>query len=92
MRFEWDEKKNTANQKKHDVSFEEAKIVFYDDNARLIRDDAHSDFEGRFILLGLSRHLKMLIVVHAYKEQDEIIRIISARKAKMNESKYYTFR
>jgi len=92
IRFEWDEKKNTANQKKHDVSFEEAKTVFYDDNARLIRDVEHSDFEERFILLGLSSLLKLLVVVHAYKEQDEIIRIISARKATKNESKYYTSR
>ena len=92
IRFAWDEKKNTANQKKHHVSFEEAKTVFYDDNARLIRDAEHSDFEERIILLGLSSLLKLLVVVHAYKEQDEIIRIISARKATKNESKYYTSR
>jgi uncharacterized protein len=92
IRFVWDENKNISNQKKHNISFEEAKTVFYDDNARLILDDDHSDFEERFVLLGLSVHLRLLIVVHAYKEQDGIIRIISARKATKNESKYYPMR
>lgn len=92
IRFVWDKSKNITNQKKHNISFEEAKTVFYDDNARLIRDEDHSDFEERFILLGLSSHLRLLIVVHAYKEQDQIIRIISARKATKSESKYYIAR
>lgn len=90
MQFVWDENKNRANQKKHNIAFEEAKTVFYDDNARLIHDPEHSDSEERFILLGLSSSLKLIIVVHAYKEKDEIVRIISARKATKNESKYYT--
>ncbi|MBN2416253.1 BrnT family toxin [bacterium] len=92
IRFTWDQNKNISNQKKHNISFEEAKTVFYDDNARLIRDDDHSYLEERFILLGLSSHLHMLIVVHAYKEQDEIIRIISARKATKTESTFYIVR
>ncbi len=89
IRFEWDEKKNRANIKKHNISFEEAKTVFYDENARLISDPVHSNGEDRFILLGISRNVKILIVVHVYKEQDELIRIISARKATKTESKYY---
>lgn len=60
IRFIWDENKNITNQKKHNISFEEAKTVFYDDNARLIRDADHSDFEERFILLGLSSHFVCL--------------------------------
>lgn len=87
--FQWDQNKNLANIKKHKVSFEEAKSVFYDGNARLIQDTEHSNNEERFIILGYSSKLKMLIVVHTYKENDEVIRIISARKATKSESKYY---
>jgi uncharacterized DUF497 family protein len=89
IRIEWDEKKNRANKAKHKISFDEAKTVFYDENARLIFDPNHSNGEERFILLGLSYTAKILVVVHAYKEQDEVIRIISARKATKTESKYY---
>ena len=92
LRFIWDESKNIANQKKHHIAFEEAQTVFYDDFARLIHDSEHSDSEDRFILLGLSSQLRLLVVVHAYREQDEIIRIISARRATKTESKYYTLR
>ncbi len=87
--FEWDEKKNKANQRKHNVSFQEAKTVFYDENARLIPDPDHSKIEDRFILMGLSGSLRMLIVVHCYMKNDEVIRIISARKATRNEQKHY---
>jgi len=87
--FEWDENKNRKNQKKHKVSFEEAESVFYDDNARLIVDPDHSREEDRFILLGLSDKLRMLVVVHIYREKEEVIRIISARKATMNETSLY---
>ena len=89
IEFQWDETKNTANKKKHNVSFEEAKTVFYDDSARLIHDPTHSVTEDRYILLGMSSNLRLLIVIHAYKEQDEIIRIISARKATKKETKQY---
>ena len=89
IRFEWDEKKNRTNIKKHNVSFDEAKTVFYDENARLISDPDHSKDEDRFILLGLSHTGKILIVVHTYQQEDELIRIISARKATKNESKHY---
>ena len=89
LRFEWDENKNRANQRKHNVSFDEAKTVFYDENSRLIPDPDHSENEERFIIMGLSRNLRMLVVVHCYKENDEVIRIISARKATRNEQKYH---
>jgi uncharacterized DUF497 family protein len=89
IRFEWDENKNAANQKKHKVSFEEAKSVFYDENARLISDPDHSEREDRFILLGLSNRLRMLVVVHTYRKSDEIIRIISAREATKRERRFY---
>lgn len=90
LTFEWDESKNYANQRKHGVSFDEAKSVFADENGRLIHDPDHSDNESRYILLGLSAHLRLLVVVHVYKKDDEIIRVISARKATKTESKYYT--
>ncbi|WP_428041021.1 BrnT family toxin [Candidatus Avelusimicrobium fimicolum] len=89
IRFEWDPKKDAINIRKHKVSFEEAKTVFYDDNARIIADPDHSETEDRFIILGLSQSLKLLVVCHCYRAQDEIIRIISARKATKNESKSY---
>jgi uncharacterized DUF497 family protein len=62
--FDWDPNKNKSNQKDHGVSFEEAETMFYDDNARLISDPEHSQEEDRFILLGLSNRLRMLLVVH----------------------------
>nr|DAW47415.1 MAG TPA: ribonuclease toxin [Caudoviricetes sp.] len=89
IHFEWDPKKDAINIRKHKVSFEEAKTVFYDDNARIIADPDHSETEDRFIILGLSQSLKLLVVCHCYRTQDEIIRIISARKATKNESKSY---
>ena len=89
IRFDWDSNKNLANVKKHKISFEEAKTVFFDENARVIPDPEHSESEERFIILGISHKLKLLIVVHTYRENDEVIRIISARKATKSESKYY---
>ncbi|MBC8185196.1 BrnT family toxin [candidate division KSB1 bacterium] len=90
--FEWDKNKNILNQKKHGINFEEAKTVFYDDNARLIHDPDHSLNEDRFILLGLSTNFRILTVIHTYRKNDEIIRIISARKATKNETKHYKWR
>jgi len=87
--FTWDSRKNSTNVKKHGISFEEAKSVFYDDNARLTHDPDHSEDEERFIILGLSEKLNILVVCHCYKEENEIIRIISARKATKNEKKQY---
>jgi len=87
--FEWDEKKNKINIKKHNVSFDEAKSVFYDENSLLINDPDHSFDEDRFVLVGLSYKLRVLIVCHCYRENDKIIRIISSRKATKKEIKFY---
>jgi hypothetical protein len=65
--FEWDEKKNASNKQKHGVSFEEAKTVFVDENALLIHDPDHSDDEDRFVMLGLSARLRVLVVCHSYR-------------------------
>ena len=89
MQFVWDQNKNLANIKKHKISFEEAQSVFFDDNARLILDPEHSMLEERFIILGITNKLKLLVVVHTYKRNDDVIRIISARKATKAETKYY---
>ena len=88
LRFEWDERKNTANKRKHGVSFDEAQTVFYDDRALLTEDPDEED-EDRFVLLGLSAGLRTLVVCHCYRENDEVIRIISARKAHREERRDY---
>jgi len=87
--FIWDEKKARENLKRHKISFEEAQTVFSDPNARMIFDPEHSGDEERFILLGISSGLKLLVVCHCYREDDMVIRIISARKAKKSEQKQY---
>ncbi len=89
IKFDWDKNKATKNLVKHKVSFEEAQSVFDDDNARLIFDPDHSEDEDRFILLGLSYSLKVLVVVHCYKDVENIIRLISARKATKKEAINY---
>lgn len=89
LRFEWDETKNRSNRRKHGVSFEEARTVFLDENARVIPDPEHADDEDRFVLLGLSLSLRVLLVCHCYRKEDEVIRIVSARKADRNEIKQY---
>ena len=89
LRFEWDERKSVANAKKHGVSFDEARTVFFDERARLIDDPDHSEDEERFILLGLSSSLRMLLVCHCYRSAGNVIRIFSARKATAHESKAY---
>lgn len=89
LRFEWDKNKNRINQEKHGVSFEEAKSVFYDDLAIQFWDNDHSNEEERFLLLGRSYQMRILLVVHCYREEESIIRIISARKATKNESQQY---
>ena len=78
--FEWN---------KHNISFEEAKTVFYDDEALVIDDPDHSEAEERFIILGLSNKANLLIVCHCYRASDTVIRIISARRATKTESKFY---
>ena len=87
--FEWDEKKNRINSRKHDIGFEEAKTVFYDNNAIVFDDPDHSYGEERFLILGASFSDKVCIVSHCYRVNDTIIRIISARKATKNETKIY---
>ncbi len=88
IKFEWDPRKDLANQKKHGVSFDEAKSAFTDLYARLIADPDHSEDEDRFILLGTSIHSRLLVVCHCIR-QDDSIRIISARKAEKPERKIY---
>ena len=89
MRFEWDAEKASINQKKHGVTCEEAQTVFGDYDALRIFDPAPSEDEDRFILLGMSAVLRILVVCHCYRENDEKIRIISARKATKKESAAY---
>ena len=89
IKFEWDPSKAAANLKKHQVSFEEAKSVFYDEFAVQFFDEDHSSDEERFLMLGMSSGAKLLIVCHCEREHSEIIRIISARKATKRESAFY---
>jgi uncharacterized DUF497 family protein len=91
LRFEWDARKNEGNRRKHGVSFEEAITVFSDDRAILIADSEHSGVEDRFALLGLSADLRALVVCHCYRF-DEVIRIISARRATRREREQYSVR
>ena len=90
--FEWDEKKAASNAKKHGVTFEEARTVFYDENAIQFYDPDHSDEEDRFILLGLSFKPQVLVVCHCFRETETVVRIISARKATTKERKPYANR
>ena len=90
LEFEWDAKKASANFKKHGVSFEEARTVFLDEQAKLIDDPDHSSDEDRFVLLGISGLLRILLVCHCYRQQGQTIRIISARKASPGEARQYS--
>jgi len=89
INFQWDDRKGWANEQKHGVSFEEAETAFYDENARLSYDPDHSQNEDRYILLGVSSSLRLLVVCHVYWQGDECIRIISAREATKQEQKQY---
>ena len=89
IEFEWDEKKDRINIEKHGISFDEASTVFYDDYAIMFDDPDHSDYEDRFLILGITRRENLCIVSHCYRREDEIIRIISARKATKREMKTY---
>jgi len=84
--FEWNEEKN---RRKHGISFEEARSAFLDENARVIPDPEHFEEEDRFVLLGLSASLRILVVCHCYRERESVIRIISARKADREEQRQY---
>ncbi len=87
--FIWDDEKNAINIKKHGVSFDEATSVFDDDNAVYLDDDAHSQEEERFIIIGMSDKNKLLMVCHCYRDNDSIIRLISARRANNKEHDSY---
>ena len=89
MRFEWDPAKAAANVKKHKVTFEVAKTVFYDDFAVQFFDEEHSSDEDRFYLLGISSDARLLLVCHCEREDGDVIRIISARKATETEAQHY---
>ena len=89
LRFEWDDRKAAENRRKHGVSFDEARTVFFDENALLIPDRGHSEDEDRFVLLGISSQLRILLVVHVYLRAEQEIRIISARKANPEERLQY---
>ena len=85
LRFQWDPEKAAENKRKHGVSFEECQTVFSDEFATVIDDPDHSSEEDRFLLLGLSLKLRTLVVAHCYRKADDVIRIISARKATRKE-------
>ncbi|MDE5584684.1 MAG: BrnT family toxin [Ruminococcus sp.] len=87
--FEWDENKNKINKQKHGLSFEEAKEVFSDDNAVLFDDPDHSIGEERFLIIGMTLSQNICLVSHCYRDNDNVIRIISARKATKNEKRTY---
>jgi len=89
INFSWDKNKAQINLKKHRISFEEAKTVFDDENARLIFDPDHSEDENRFLLLGYSNTSRILTVVHCYRDDEQNIRIISARKSTKREENQY---
>jgi uncharacterized DUF497 family protein len=89
IRFEWNSAKAAANRRKHGVSFEEAQTVFYDEHALEFFDPDHSQREERFIMLGLSFKLRLLVVCHCVREAQSVIRIVSARKATRDEATYY---
>ena len=89
MTFEWDETKNHINQRKHGISFEEVQTVFEDAYAILFDDPDHSDEEERFLIIGMSSAKGVCIVSHCYRGMDEVIRIISARKATRTERSVY---
>lgn len=89
LRFAWDQRKAAENERKHGVGFEEARSVFYDDMGLLIEDPDEDRDEDRFVLIGLSAVLRMLVVCHCYREDDSVIRIISARRANRRERRQY---
>jgi uncharacterized DUF497 family protein len=92
LSFEWDSKKAELNEAKHGVSFDEAKTVFYDERALIIADPDHSKLEERFVIMGMSALSRVLIVVHCFRSNRNVIRIISARKAGTKEMQPYVKR
>jgi hypothetical protein len=90
--FNWNKEKNLANIRKHGIPFKEAATVFLDTNATLILDEEHTNDEDRYIIIGMSKKLKMLMVCHCYRDEDngEVIRLISARTATKQEQELYS--
>jgi len=89
IRFTWDPAKALENERKHGIAFAEARTVFSDEGALLIDDPDHSIDEERFVIIGFSSYARLLTVCHCYRESDEVIRIISARRAIRTESDQY---
>jgi len=89
INFEWDDRKSRANLRKHEVSFDEARTVFFDEFAIEFYDGPNSADEERFLMLGMSLHARLLLVCHCVRDDESTIRIISARKATRSESKLY---
>lgn len=89
LRLEWDDEKEKINIRKHGIAFDEARTVFYDENAIQFFDPDHSEKEDRFILLGISFKLRILVVCHCVRESETVIRLFSARKADRDEEREY---
>jgi uncharacterized DUF497 family protein len=89
LRFEWDSRKAADNRRKHGVSFDEAATAFYDEHALFMGDPDHSIEEDRFLLLGMSAAMRLLVVCHCHRQPATVIRIISARKASRTEHQTY---
>ena len=89
IRFEWDAAKEKANVRKHSISFEEARTAFFDEQAVQFFDADHSDEEDRFILLGMSFKLRVIVVCHCFREGETVIRLVSARRADTGEERDY---
>jgi len=89
LRFEWDDRKEKTNIRNHGISFDEVRTVFYDENAIQFFDPDHSEDEDRFILLGMSFKLRIIVVCHCFRENETVVRIISSRKADKNEEHEY---
>ncbi|WP_353519099.1 BrnT family toxin [Thalassotalea sp. SU-HH00458] len=89
IKFEWDAAKAATNLKKHGISFDEAKSVFFDEFAVQFFDQENSVTEDRFLMLGMSNETNLLLICHCERDDGNSIRVISARKATKNESKNY---
>ena len=89
LRFEWDDEKEKINIRKHGISFDEARTVFYDERAIQFFDPDHSEDEDRFILLGISFKLRTLVVCHCFRKSETVVRLFSARKADKEEEQEY---
>lgn len=92
IHFEWDPAKARANARKHGITFEEAETAFSDDFAIVIPDPDHSADEARFLLIGVSAALRVLLVVHSERAGGEVVRVISARRATRSERAQYDAR